>query len=169
MNSSRTPTPFRPLSTERRVSARFDFLQARSRSVTSSCDDISPRDQDVTDRLLLPITSTNKHPCLVSSTASGLRRLRVGPWHFTMPGSLWRTAWCVGGVLFPCRLNLRPRRSNRWHIRHSESLQSGMWFIPSHCYPEPRLLLPSPREKRRKLTTRHAFLRSGSSAPRSGT
>lgn len=86
------------------ASARFfDFLRARSRNAETLCSVPSPRDQDATDRLLLPINLNIKHPCLVSSTASGLRLRRVGPWHFTMPWPLRRTAWCVGGVIFPCR------------------------------------------------------------------
>jgi len=125
-----------------------------------SCNDIVPRDQDATDRRLLPITSNYKHPCLVSSTASDLRLPRVGPWHFTMPGPLRRTAWCVGGVFFPCRLLYAHRRSNRRHIRHSRNPQKGMLFIPSRKNFEPRLFLSPPREKKRESTTRRAFPRT---------
>lgn len=77
-----------------------------------------------------------------------------------MPRPLRRIAWCVGGVLFPCRFIYAHRRPNRWHTRHSMFVQNRMLFIRSRKTIKPRLLLSSPREKWREFTIRRAFLRT---------
>lgn len=148
IDRSRTPTPFHPLSAGRRVSALSDFLQARSRNVSTSCDAVTSHDQDATDRLLLPITSIHKHPCLANSTVFCLRFVRVGPWHFTMPWPLRRTAWCVGGVLVPCRFLSTPIDDRTVDTSVARAFAKCGWCSSTPARSRARSLISPPREKR---------------------
>lgn len=85
------------------------FFPARWRNNSLFCNSALPRHQDAVDRLLLPITSQLRAPAprefrprVAFASLTGFR-------HFTMPESLRRTAWFVGGVLSP--LSTRPRPS----------------------------------------------------------
>jgi len=76
-----------------------------------------------------------------------------------MPGPLRRIAWCVGGVVFPCRHLPRPSTIEPMTRPSLETLRNGMWFIRSRESPKPRSLSLPPREKGQDLTTRRVFLR----------